>query len=370
VLAARAPQWLESPPRRALAGRRPRVGFLSAFFRDGTAGRYFESWITGLPRERFDVGIHFLGSGNDALTARLRARADRFIEHGAELPSAVAPQIEAGAPDVVVYPELGMDATTFALAALRMAPRQLAGWGHPVTSGLPTIDAMLTAGAMEPEGAEVHYRERLIRLPGLGTRYARPARAARVDRGSLGLPADAPLFFFPQSLFKLHPDNDALVAEVLAATGARLVAFEGRHPRLTRAWRARLDRALEARGVPRDRVIVRPQVGHDDYLALCAACDAMLDSVIPFSSVIVLGVIVAVEDAYGIRVTKQMLARTLAVPASRFFRMRRSVSLLVSERADGSHGIVEGTYQSPILVQWQRSPRPARVLHATLTRLE
>jgi predicted O-linked N-acetylglucosamine transferase (SPINDLY family) len=24
---------------------------------------------------------------------------------------------------------------------------------------------------------------------------------------------------------------------------------------------------------------VRPQVGHDDYLALCAACDAMLDSV-------------------------------------------------------------------------------------------
>jgi len=46
--------------------------------------------------------------------------------------------------------------------------------------------------------------------------------------------------------------------------------------------------------------------------ALVCAEDAMLDSVIPFSSVIVLGVIVAVEDAYGIRVTKQMLARTLA----------------------------------------------------------
>jgi CRISPR-associated protein Csy1 len=255
------------------------VAFVSAFFRDGTAGRYFESWITGLPRERFEVGVHFLGSGSDALTARLRARADRFIEHGGELPSAIVPQIEAAAPDVVVYPELGMDATTFALAALRLAPRQLAGWGHPVTSGLATIDAMLTADAMEPEGADTHYRERLVRLPGLGTRYARPAQAARIDRTSLGLPSDAPLFFFPQSLFKLHPDNDALVAEVLAATGARLIAFEGRHPRLTRAWRARLDPALDARGVARDRVIVRPQVAHDDYLALCAACDAMLDSV-------------------------------------------------------------------------------------------
>jgi hypothetical protein len=58
------------------------------------------------------------------------------------------------------------------------------------------------------------------------------------------------------------------------------------------------------------------------------------------------------------------------VPAARFFRIRRSVHLLVAEREDGQRGFVEGTYQSPILVQWQRSPRPARVLHATLTRLE
>jgi hypothetical protein len=68
-------------------------------------------------------------------------------------------------------------------------------------------------------------------------------------------------------------------------------------------------------------------------------------------------------------VVERLLARTLAVPASRFFRMRRSVSLLVSERADGSHGIVEGTYQSPILVQWQRSPRGSRVLDVRLTEL-
>jgi len=76
-------------------------------------------------------------------------------------------------------------------------------------------------------------------------------------------------------------------------------------------------------------------------------------------------------DALRLRnsVVERLLARTLAVPASRFFRMRRSVSLLVSERADGTHGIVEGTYQSPILVQWQRSPRGSRVLDVTLTEL-
>ncbi|MEO8485585.1 MAG: hypothetical protein ABI585_04530 [Betaproteobacteria bacterium] len=266
-------------PRRARAGGRLRVAFVSAFFRDGTAGRYFEHWITGLPRERFDVTVHQLGLGDDELTARVRARADTFREHAAALPSAIAPVVVAGAPDVIVYPELGMDASTFALALLRLAPVQCAGWGHPVTTGLATIDAMFTSAPMEPDGAERHYRERLVRLPGLGTRYGRPPRVERADRAALGLPGDGTLFLFPQSLFKLHPDNDALVAEVLAATGARLVAFEGRHPRLTRAWRARLDRALDARGVPRQRILVRPQVAHDDYLRIGAACDAMLDSV-------------------------------------------------------------------------------------------
>ena len=68
-------------------------------------------------------------------------------------------------------------------------------------------------------------------------------------------------------------------------------------------------------------------------------------------------------------IVEKLLARTLAVPAARFFRMRRSVSLLVSEREDGSYGIVEGTYQSPILVQWQQAPRATRILDVTLTEL-
>jgi len=67
-------------------------------------------------------------------------------------------------------------------------------------------------------------------------------------------------------------------------------------------------------------------------------------------------------------IVEKVLARTLAVPAARFFRMRRSVHLLVAEREDGARGFVEGTYQSPILVQWYRGSRQARTLDVTLTR--
>ena len=281
--AGRVPAHVGRTPSRAgprSAGARRRIAFVSAFLRDGTVGRYFERWITDLPRDRFEVVVHHVGHGDDALTARVRARAGTYVQHGGARALEIAQAVVSDEPDVVVYPELGMDATTFVLAALRLAPLQCAGWGHPVTSGLATIDAVFTPGTMEPADGDAHYRERLVRLPGLGTRYAKPALPARASRESLGLPAEGALLLFPQSLFKLHPADDVRMARVLAASpGARIVAFAGRHPRLTAEWRARLDPVLERHGVARDRVIVLPQRGHDDYLRVNLACDAMLDSV-------------------------------------------------------------------------------------------
>lgn len=77
-------------------------------------------------------------------------------------------------------------------------------------------------------------------------------------------------------------------------------------------------------------------------------------------------------DALGLRgsILEKVLAKTLAVPAARFFRMRRSVSLLVSDHGGGRPEIVEGTYQSPILVQWQKAPRQTRILDVTLSALQ
>ena len=39
--------------------------------------------------------------------------------------------------------------------------------------------------------------------------------------------------------------------------------------------------------------------------------DQQLDAVIPFSSIIVLGVVVAIEDRFGIRVTRRSLEETM-----------------------------------------------------------
>jgi protein O-GlcNAc transferase len=275
-----APEW-RMPPRRSAAAGRIRVGFATAFWSDGTAGRYFRSWITGLDRKRFEIFVYHLRRDVTPFLTALTPYVDRVraLTGAKLLPSTIAPAIRADALDVLVYPELGMDATSFALAALRLAPVQCAAWGHPVTTGHATIDAYFSCDAMEPAGADAQYTERLIRLPGIGTDYARPAVPRDAARAHFGLPGGVPLLLCPQSLFKIHPDTDALFARVLAeAPNARLVVFEGRHPALTAKYRARLAAAFARDGVANERLIVLPSCGHDDYLRINAVCDAMLDT--------------------------------------------------------------------------------------------
>lgn len=76
-------------------------------------------------------------------------------------------------------------------------------------------------------------------------------------------------------------------------------------------------------------------------------------------------------DALGIDapLIERLVARSLEAPASRFMRMRRSVDLLVSDSAaPGTGALIEGTYQTPILVQWRSAKTPARRLEVSLSR--
>ena len=76
--------------------------------------------------------------------------------------------ISDAAPHVLLYPEVGMDMIVGWLAAQRLAPVQCVAWGHPETTGMPTIDYFLSSDFMEPPDAATHYTESLVRMPHLG----------------------------------------------------------------------------------------------------------------------------------------------------------------------------------------------------------
>jgi CRISPR-associated protein Csy1 len=142
------------------------------------------------------------------------------------------------------------------------------------------MDVFFSSEAMEPPGAQAQYTEKLVQLPGIGTCYPRPSVPEPVARADLGLPQDAILYLFPQSLFKVHPDNDDLLVEILAREPrAVIVMFQSRFDSITSLYVERLSRRFAARGlVTSGRIKLLPNVDHANYLRVNLACDAMLDS--------------------------------------------------------------------------------------------
>ena len=280
LLSRLAPEYLVPRERRGTAGRKLRVGFASFYFYNCTAGRYFGSWIGALDPARFETFVYYNNPWIADDTRAIAASASHFRPLAGRGLAVMAEQVLADQLDVLVYPELGMNSEMFTLAGMRLAPVQVAAWGHPTTTGLGTIDWYLSSAEMEPPGAQAHYSEKLALLPGLGTRYATPRTDSRATREEMGLPTDRRLYLVPQSIFKIHPDNDAVMARVMARDpeGA-LVFFAANHETLMDRYLERLDAAFTREGVEmRGRVLVLPYMTHASYLRVNAVCDVMLDT--------------------------------------------------------------------------------------------
>jgi len=274
------PEWRERRPVTFSGQRRLRIGFVGSLFRDCTAGRYFERWVTSLDAGSFERYIYHASPIIDAVTRRIAESADHFVPLRVG-PREIASRIDADQLDVLVQPEVGMNAITYVLAASRLAPVQCAGWGHPVTTGSETMDLFFTSGPMEPPDGESHYVERLVRLPGLGVNYSMPAPQPPVERSKLGLPEDRRLYACAQSVFKVHPDMDELLADVIARDPDGVLVFfqaMGRHA--TENLAARLQRAFAQRGIqPRGQLKFLPRMESGYFRRVLAAADVVLDTV-------------------------------------------------------------------------------------------
>ena len=273
------PEWGERPARTFDGGRRLRVGFVGSIFRDCTAGRYFEHWITGLDPARFERRVYYTGPIADDFTRRIAAGCDAFTTLRADGETAVA-HLRAEKLDVLVQPEVGMWPLSYLLAAVRVAPVQCAGWGHPVTTGGDAIDHYFTCREMEPADSRAHYTEDLVALPGLGVRYPMPATPGPFPREKLRLPTDRRLYICPQSLFKIHPDMDALMARLLEADPEGVLLFyQGGGRAVTERFAARLQRAIEARGIaPGGQLKFLPRMNSEAFRRVLAAADVVVDT--------------------------------------------------------------------------------------------
>ena len=234
--------------------------------------------VAHLDRRRFEVVLYHTGSMTDEETTWAKGRVDRFVQ-GPRSTRAWLDEVAGDRPDVMFYPEVGMDPATCALAALRLAPLQVAGWGHPVTTGLPSIDLFVSGELLEATEAERHYREKLIRLPGTGvcTDLA-PVQSQPWDGPAR--PENCVRFALCQQPIKFDPADDVLLTRIAKAVGPSefwLAAPKKLHWATARL-RNRLAAAFRAEGLDPDAHLREmPWLPRDQFAGFLDEMDVFLD---------------------------------------------------------------------------------------------
>jgi len=278
------PDYAQRPPLPPMdADGRWRLGIVSAQFRRHSVWQAVtRGWLEGLDRSRFRVFGYNLNNLSDDETDHARGLCDDW--YAAKEPTAFwIRRIAADRPHVLIYPEIGMDADSTRLAALRLAPVQCVGWGHPESTGLPSLDAYISGDGLEPPDGAAHYREALIRLPRLGCAY--PAggmdKVPVLTRTALGLRADRVYLLACQTPQKYHPAYDALLARIVTAIPqACLLFFQDEFDRgLTLRFANRLDRALRQAGSSfLQAAQFLPRLAPPHFRALLGLADLYLDT--------------------------------------------------------------------------------------------
>jgi predicted O-linked N-acetylglucosamine transferase (SPINDLY family) len=232
-----------------------------------------------MDRSRFRLFGYHTSHTEDGETEVARRSFDQFSD---KLPfNELCTTILGDRLDVLIYPGLGMDQDTWQMAALRLAPIQCTSWGHPITSGLPTIDYFLSSDLMEPENAAEHYCETLVRLPNLSIHYTKPdAKSLVLRREDFGLAADAVVYFCPQSLQKYLPQNDALLIEIARRVPSAKFVFLANGPSAVSAFLMdRLHRAFaQANLIGTDHLLLIAALDSDQFQAMSQIVDVLLDT--------------------------------------------------------------------------------------------
>jgi protein O-GlcNAc transferase len=271
--------------------RKLRLGIVSAHIREHSVwAAITKGWVEHLDREQFEIDVFHLSTTVDRETEAAMQAVSHFDNRAKSL-SEWIDAISTRRLDVILYPEIGMDPQTVKLASLRLAPVQAMTWGHPETSGLPTIDLFISGKALEPvDAAHKNYSERLVTLPKFGV-YVEPLSLPNADPDlrSLKLPEDQPLLLCPGQPFKYAPQYDTVWVKIAKGLQrktlfrnrnfGRLVFFCSHNGTWDPILEGRLRAAFAAGGLEfEEHVSVVPFLEHARFFGLMRRSTLLLDT--------------------------------------------------------------------------------------------
>ena len=241
--------------------------------------------VQHIDRSRFELIVYHLGKTHDKETDSVKKTADIWRDGSTDQgcrPTDWLAAVSQDQPDVIYYPEIGMSTAIGFMASHRLASLQITSWGHPITTGLKTIDLFLSGELIESKNADNHYREKLIRLPGTGCCAEifdiKPQPSVKLE--SFLAKLTPPVFVIPQNHFKFAPENDEIFVQIAERMGDCTFLFpEPNH----RKWALqqvlqRIGRVFLAQGLDPDRYLKTfPWLNSNRFSTLLDHCQVFLD---------------------------------------------------------------------------------------------
>ena len=254
-----------------------KIGFISEYFSNHTIGKLFRGTIFELDQNKFEIYIFHTNKTkkgkifSDFLAREINSNLKNII-----LPNSFEEKVETiknKKLDLVFYPDIGMSSDLYFLTFLRFAKYQITSWGHPISTGNSNIDFFISSSKSELKNAQIRYSEKVIFLDHM-LYYYKPETSLLLNLDNMN---NQNIYSCPQTLFKIHPDFDQILKQILIKDKkAKIYFIKDSNKTLFEKLITRFKKTI---GSDLDRIIFNETMSVEKYINHCGSSSVLLDPI-------------------------------------------------------------------------------------------
>jgi protein O-GlcNAc transferase len=269
---------LRRPRNQRTVDRRLRIGYVSHNFKRQAVTAFVLRILQHHDHEKFEIFCYSDVEVPDDFTKRIQGYADQWREIWQLKDDQVAKQMREDRIDILIELTGHIGKGRLGALAYRPAPIQISYIGYQGTTGMSSVDYVLTDAWADPAGNERFYVEKPYRLPGSYFVYEPPGDAPLVGPLPAGKNGFV-TFGCLNAVSKATPRAVAIWSRVMSAVpNSKMILLTTR----CKETNERLLAGFAAGGIDSDRVELVQRSGPDVYYRRYNSIDIALDP-IPFN---------------------------------------------------------------------------------------
>ena len=253
-----------------------RIGIVSEFFTDHTIGKLYKDLIFSLDKNKFETFIfHSKKTSSGEIFNEFKEKEKEGILKNEILPIKLSEKINVIKQfklNIIFYPDIGLSIEFYYLALIRLAKYQITTFGHPETTGSNSIDFFLISKNCVNNNTQKHYSEKLLLMNYLPMVYPKPFTKRKLTEDEL---AKKNIYSCPQTLFKIHPDFDQIIFNILEKDKKGIVYLIKDS---NKVWYKKLIKRLSKnKKYDSKKIIFMDPLNYEDYLLHLGRSSVLLD---------------------------------------------------------------------------------------------